>query len=72
MKRRLTKTYDRVLTGVCGGIAEYINPEMDPLIIRIIWLIFSCFNPVLILVYFILAVVMPRPELLRPNSQAQA
>lgn len=63
MKRRLTKTYDRVLTGVCGGIAEYIDPEMDPLIIRILWAVFSFFNPAMILIYFILALVMPRQEL---------
>lgn len=63
MKRRLTKTYDRVLTGVCGGIAEYIDPEMDPLIIRVLWAVFTCFNPGMIVVYFILALVMPRQQL---------
>ena len=67
MKRRLTKSYDRALTGVCGGIAEYLNPEMDPLVVRILWAVFSFFNPALILVYFILAVVMPRPELLHSH-----
>ncbi|WP_163710757.1 PspC domain-containing protein [Mangrovibacterium lignilyticum] len=60
--KRLIKSYDRVLAGVCGGIAEYINPDLDPLIIRLLWGIFSFFNPVLILVYFILALVMPTAE----------
>lgn len=60
--KRLIKSYDRVLAGVCGGISEYINPELDPLIIRILWGIFSFFNPVLILVYLILALVMPTAE----------
>ena len=60
--KRLIKSYDRVLAGVCGGISEYINPELDPVIIRILWGIFSFFNPVLILVYLLLALVMPTPE----------
>jgi len=57
--KRLMKSYDRVFAGVCGGISEYINPELDPLIIRLLWAIFSVFNPFLILVYFVLALVMP-------------
>ncbi|WP_372774809.1 PspC domain-containing protein [Mangrovibacterium sp.] len=63
--KRLMKSYDRVLAGVCGGISEYINPEIDPVIIRLLWGVFSFFNPVLILVYFILAVVMPDPSAVR-------
>ncbi len=57
--KRLVKSYDRVFAGVCGGISDYINPEMDPLIIRVLFGIFSFFNPVLILVYLIMAMVMP-------------
>lgn len=57
--KRLMKSYDRVLAGVCGGISEYINPELDPLIIRLVWAIFSVFNPFLILIYIVLALVMP-------------
>lgn len=57
--KRLMKSYDRVFAGVCGGISEYINPELDPLIVRLFWAIFSVFNPFLILVYFVLALVMP-------------
>jgi len=57
--KRLMKSYDRVFAGVCGGISEYLNPELDPLIIRLLWAIFSGFNPILILVYIVLALVMP-------------
>ena len=63
--KRLVKSYDRVLAGVCGGISEHINPELDPLIIRLLWGIFSFFNPFLILVYFILALVMPSPQVIQ-------
>jgi phage shock protein PspC (stress-responsive transcriptional regulator) len=57
--KRLMKSYDRVLAGVCGGISEYINPDLDPLIIRLLWAIFTVFNPFLVVVYFVLALVMP-------------
>jgi len=62
--KRLIKSYDRVLAGVCGGISEYISPELDPLIVRILWGIFSFFNPFLVLVYLILALVMPSPQVI--------
>ena len=62
--KRLIKSYDRVLAGVCGGISEYINPDLDPLIVRILWGIFSFFNPFLVLVYVILALVMPSPQVI--------
>jgi len=70
--KRLIKSYDRVLAGVCGGISEYINPDLDPLIIRILWGIFSFFNPVLILVYLVLAVVMPTAEPMQSKQGQQA
>lgn len=43
MAKRLTlSTTDKKLAGVCGGIAKYF--DIDPLIVRIIWLvlIFCC------------------------------
>jgi phage shock protein C len=55
---RLTKSQDKMLFGVCGGLAEYFN--WDPGTVRIIWVLLTLFgvgSP--ILVYIILAVVMP-------------
>ena len=57
--KRLTKSFDKKLSGVCGGISHYINPELDPIIIRAGWLVLTLFNPLMILVYFILALVLP-------------
>ncbi|WP_455720029.1 PspC domain-containing protein [Agathobacter sp.] len=55
--KRLTKSYDRKLCGVCGGIADYFN--IDPTIVRLIWLLFVlCFGTG-ILAYIIAAIVMP-------------
>ena len=49
---------DKMLAGVCGGIGEYLG--LDPTIIRIIFLIlvFSSFGT-MVLIYFILALIMP-------------
>lgn len=63
MKQRLVKSTDSILTGVCGGISEYLNPELDPVIVRLLWAVFSFYNPLLIGVYLVLVVVMPRPNL---------
>ena len=49
----------RVLCGVCGGIAEYLN--LDPNIIRLLTVligIFSAFFPTLI-AYIVMACVLP-------------
>ena len=38
--RRLVKSSDRRLLGVCGGIAEYF--DLDPNVVRILWIISAC------------------------------
>ncbi|MEN7547938.1 PspC domain-containing protein [Rapidithrix thailandica] len=51
-------SFDKVLFGVCGGIAKYLN--LDSTIVRIVFVIASVFgvgSPVLI--YVILALIMP-------------
>lgn len=49
----------KILCGVCGGIAEYLN--LDPNIIRLITVligIFSAFFPMLI-AYIVMACILP-------------
>ena len=49
----------KVLCGVCGGIAEYLN--LDPNIIRLLTIllgIFSAFFPLLI-AYIVMACILP-------------
>ncbi len=58
MKKRLTRSDDGYIGGVCGGIAEYFG--WDPTIVRVIWLIailFGVGSPILI--YIILWIIMP-------------
>lgn len=57
--KKLTRSADKKLAGVCGGIAEYF--EIDPTVIRIIYAaltIFSAGFPGLLL-YLILMLLMP-------------
>jgi len=48
---------DKMLAGVCGGLAEYLG--WDPTIVRILFIIFAFFYGSTIIGYFILAIVMP-------------
>jgi len=61
--RRVSKKESRFL-GVCGGISKYLDPEMDPVIVRIIWIILTIFSipPFMVIFYFILALVLKREE----------
>ena len=59
--RRLKRSAtNRMVCGVCAGIAEYFN--WDPTIIRIIWVAASIFlgaGFLGVIAYFIVAVIMP-------------
>ena len=55
--KRLTKSYDRKICGVCGGIAEYLN--IDPTIVRLIWLLLVLCAGTGVLAYIIAALIMP-------------
>ena len=56
MKRLYKFRKDRKLCGVCGGIAEYL--EIDPTIIRILWIILTLCWGAGILAYILCALVM--------------
>lgn len=59
MKKRLYKIETgKKLDGVCGGIAEYF--DIDPTLIRLLWIIFSCCWGEGIIAYIIAAIVMPK------------
>lgn len=59
MNKRLTKSSDRMLAGVCGGIADYF--EIDPTLVRAGYVILSCFSAAFpgLLLYIVLAIIMP-------------
>ena len=57
---KLTKsTHNRMVSGVCGGLAEYF--DLDPTLVRVGYVLLAFLSaafPGLIL-YFILSIVMP-------------
>lgn len=58
MKRLYKSTTNKMLCGVCGGIAEYFN--MDPSIIRLVAVLITCFAGSGPLAYIIMAIILPR------------
>ncbi|MCI8583812.1 MAG: PspC domain-containing protein [Dorea sp.] len=56
-KRLYRSRNQRMICGVCGGIAEYFN--IDPTIIRLAWVLFSLAGGSGILVYLIAAIIIP-------------
>lgn len=62
MDKRLYKSNkNKMLAGVCGGIAEYFG--LDPSLVRLGWILFCALGGSGILAYIIAAVVIPRnPE----------
>lgn len=52
-------TTDKMIAGVCGGIASYLQVEVTW--IRLVFAILAIFGGVGILAYIVLAIVMPLP-----------
>ena len=56
--KKLVRSANKKLAGVCGGLAEYFG--MDASIVRIIWLLATIFTAFAgVLIYIILMLVMP-------------
>lgn len=59
MEKKLYKSnQNKMLDGVCGGIAEYFG--IDPTVVRLIWVLFSPMGGCGILAYIIAAIIIPR------------
>lgn len=60
MNKRLTKSTDKILAGVCGGIADYF--EIDPTLVRAGYAILTAFAVAFpgILLYILLCFIMPK------------
>ena len=59
-EKKLKRSTNKVLTGVCGGLAEYVG--MDPMLMRIIWVVATLFTGVPLLIYIVLYFMMPAPD----------
>lgn len=67
-EKRLTKSRDKKISGVCGGLAEYVG--LDPTLMRIAWVAATVFGfGSSILLYVILMLVMPGPDEMAPAEK---
>ncbi|KAF5064818.1 PspC domain protein [anaerobic digester metagenome] len=58
-KRMGRSNRDKIIFGVCGGMAEYL--DTDPFLVRVLWVVGTLLTSgVLILAYLILALIMPK------------
>jgi len=58
MEKRLTRDVNnKKIAGVCAGIANYFN--LDPTLVRVIWILFVCVGGAGVLAYLIAWAVMP-------------
>ena len=59
MNKRLYRSVsNRMLSGVCGGIGEYF--DIDPTLVRLAWVILTCFGGAGIWAYIIAAIIIPK------------
>ena len=63
-KRAYRNTQDKVLAGVCSGLGEYFS--IDPLFIRIAFLLFFFEPPIAVLGYIALWIALPKKPLKIP------
>lgn len=58
---RLTKSSNSMLCGVCGGIGDFFG--IDPTIVRVAYAVLTVFSAGFpgVLLYIIMAIVMPKP-----------
>ncbi len=61
--KRLTRSNrNKMIAGVCGGLAEYF--DMDPTVVRVLYILVSILSAAFpgVIAYIILMFLMPPPE----------
>jgi phage shock protein C len=58
VKRLYRSGENRILAGICGGLGEYFGT--DPVLIRLLWVLFSLAYGTGILAYIIAWIIIPR------------
>ena len=61
-EKKLMRSANKMLAGVCGGLAEYW--DLDPTLVRVGYAALTIFNAAFpgVLLYIIMALVMPQAE----------
>lgn len=58
--KKLKRSNNKMIGGVCAGLADYLN--LDVTIVRVLWVLFTCFVGAGLLAYIVCLVVMPTEE----------
>jgi phage shock protein C len=60
VEKKLTRSTNKVLAGVCGGIAEYF--EIDPTLVRVAYAALTIFSAGFpgVLLYIVMLILMPQ------------
>ena len=68
--RRILRSRDeRMIAGVCGGLAAYFN--IDPLIVRLGFALLAMFNGIGIMLYLLLWLLLPNEDSVATDSRGQ-
>jgi len=58
MQKRLHRSRtEKIIAGVCGGLAEYF--EVDPTLVRVLWVLMVLLAGTGVLLYIVLWIIMP-------------
>ncbi len=64
MKKLYKIEQGKMIDGVCGGLAEYL--DVDPSVVRILWALVVFAAGTGILAYIIAAIILPRKSQVNP------
>lgn len=68
-EKKLMRSTNKIVAGVCGGLAEYFN--LDPTLIRVIYAALTLFTAGFpgVLLYIIMMLVMPQSDGIDTTNQ---
>ncbi len=60
--KKLVRSNNKIIAGVCGGIAEYF--QIDPTLVRVVYAALTLFTAGFpgVILYIIMMLLMPQPE----------
>jgi phage shock protein C len=61
VQKRLMRSADQKIGGVCGGFAEYL--DVDPTVVRLIWCLIAFFSGIVpgVIAYLVAWAILPAP-----------
>ena len=59
-RKRLYKSHNKMICGVCAGIADYFN--IDPSIVRVLWAVLALAAGTGVLAYIACAIILPEGD----------